>query len=70
MNEAIYTVGSKGFDSFFAAVAYAKANDLEVVETATGVRRWHKATKPATKKVAHVLVNADGSETAIGKVRQ
>ena len=57
----MYTVNGQKFESFFAAVAFAKANDLEVFQADNGARRWSPAPKKAPK-TRHVLINADGTQ--------
>lgn len=64
-----YSVAGKGFDSFSEAVAFAKSNNLTVVQNDNGMQRW-TPVKPAKIRVRHVLVNADGSETEFSRVRQ
>jgi hypothetical protein len=64
-----YSVNGKGFDSFLEAIAAARAERAEVIEVATGLRRWSPPA-PAKKRQRHVIVNADGTVTEIGKVRQ
>lgn len=63
-----YEVNGKPFDSFTAAIRYADSIKANVIEPATGLTRWEPA-KPAKKRAVHVLVNADGSLTPFGKVR-
>lgn len=65
----MYEVNGNKFGSFFAAIAAAKAVGADVIEAETGARRWTPATKKATKTVRHVLVNKDGTQTEIGRVR-
>lgn len=64
----MYTANNKSFSSYFAAIAEAKAHGCDVIETATGARRWTPGTIKA-RKVAHVLRQADGSLVAFSKVR-
>lgn len=66
----MYEVNGTKFDSFFAAIAQAKAVGAEVFESATGARRWAPAAKKAAKNVRHVLVQADGSKVEFGAVRR
>lgn len=69
--EDIYSVGGKGFSGFMAAVDYAKANNLPVVQIDNGLQRWAPAPKANGKaRVRHVIVNADGSETEFSRVRR
>ena len=51
----MYQVKSTGqtFNSFLAAVAAGKAACSEVVEVATGVRRWAPAAPVASKAARH-----------------
>lgn len=65
-----YTVNGQGFDSFSAAVRAAHAVRADVIETATGIRRWTPAPLPKGARTKHVLVGADGSKTEFGKVRR
>ena len=65
----MYTVNDQKFDSFFAAVAFAKANDLEVFQADNGARRWAPAPKKAPK-TRHVLINADGTQTEFSRVKR
>lgn len=39
-----YSVNDKGFQSYLEAVAAAKTVDADVIETATGKRRWTPPT--------------------------
>lgn len=64
----IYNVNGTGFDSYFAAIKFAQAHNSEVIETATGARRWFPIPVSNKKRVRHVLVNADGSLTEFSKV--
>ena len=63
-----YNVNGTGFDSYFAAIKFAQAAGAEVIETATGARRWFPAPVSNKKRVRHVIVNADGSLTPFSKV--
>lgn len=67
--EPTYSVNGEGFYLFSKAVAAASAIRADVIEVATGLRRWTPAPLPK-KRVRHVLVNADGSTTEFGKVRR
>lgn len=64
-----YSVNGDGFESYFKAIEHARAVGADVVETSTGRTRWRPAAA-AKKAVRHVLVNADGTETAFSKVRR
>jgi hypothetical protein len=65
----MYTVNGQKFDSFFSAIAFAKANDAEVFQADNGARRWAPAPKKALK-TRHVLLNADGSKTEFTRVKR
>ena len=64
----MYTVNGTEFNSFLKAIEFANSIKADVVETSTGLRRWSPAKVSSKKKVRHVLVNADGSETEFSKV--
>jgi hypothetical protein len=67
----MYDVNGTRFDSFCAAVEAARAIRADVIEVATGLRRWHPAPPAkARARVRHVLVNADGTKTEFSKVRR
>ncbi len=63
-----YDVNGHGFDSFMAAVAFAKPIRAHVVEVASGIIRWEPAAE--LKRTRHVLVQADGSKVEFSKVRR
>lgn len=65
-----YSVNGTGFNSFFAAIAHAKELGAEVIENATGNRRWAPAPKKAVSKVRHVIIMPDGTEKEFGRVRR
>lgn len=65
-----YSVNGKGFDSFLQAIAYAKPIRANVVQNDNGLTRWSPAPVAKARKVRHVLVNADGSETEFSRVRR
>ena len=67
----MYLVNDQKFTSFTAAVNAAHAKGVEVVEEATGLTRWRPASKPRPDaRTAHVLVEEDGTERPIGRVRR
>lgn len=45
----MYQVNDAKFDSYFQAIAAAKASNVNVIESATGTIRW-EAPKPVSKK--------------------
>ena len=47
----MYEANGKPFDSFKAAVAYANEVNCDVIEVATGIRRWHPAPPPSAAKM-------------------
>ncbi|MCZ6507084.1 MAG: hypothetical protein O7A04_03410 [Acidobacteria bacterium] len=47
-----YTVNATEFDSYFAAVDAAEAAGADVIETATGARRWTPPAPVSAAKVA------------------
>ena len=65
----MYEVNGSKFESFSAAVKAAQPLRADVIEVATGLRRW---TPPVakTRRTRHVLVNADGSTTEFGSVKR
>jgi hypothetical protein len=66
---ATYSVNDKTFDSFFAAIDYAQTIRANVIEVATGLRRWAPAPiKPG--RTRHVLVNPDGSTREFSRVKR
>lgn len=66
-----YQVNDQKFESYLEAIEFAQANHAEVVEIATGLRRWWPVPKKLnTRRVRHVLVNADGTKTEFSKVRR
>ena len=68
-----YDVNGRGFNSFTAAIAAAKDSGAKVFEVrANGERleRWSPIPKSTRRRVSHVIVNADGTETPFGKVRR
>lgn len=48
-NHKTYRAGERQFDWFSDAVAFAKANDLEVFQNDNGQRRWAPIPKKAAK---------------------
>jgi len=52
-----------------AAVAAAKAAGAEVIEIATGIRRWTPAPKKVAK-VRHVLIREDGSQVEFSRCKK
>jgi hypothetical protein len=70
MKTHTYSVNGKGFDSFLQAVAYAKPLNANVVQNDNGFTRWSPPPAAKTRKVRHVLVNADGTETEFSKIRR
>lgn len=46
-----YRVGTEEFTSYLAAVRAARAAGLEVIEIATGLRRWAPPAPVSAKKV-------------------
>jgi len=67
----MYIVDGKEFTSFMQAVDAAYTKGVEVVEKATGLTRWRPASKPRPDaRTAHVLVEEDGTERPIGRVRR
>ncbi len=46
-----YTVNGTGFDSFLAAIRLAKELGCDVIETATGSRRWTPAPPVSAKAI-------------------
>lgn len=65
----MYLVNSIAHTSYFAAIAAAKAIGADVIQADNGARRWTPAA-PAKARKQHVLVQADGTTVALGKVRQ
>ena len=55
MINATYTVNGRGFESFTAAIKAASAARADVIETATGLRRWTPAPAAKRPRVRHVL---------------
>lgn len=53
---ATYTVNGTGFDSFLTAIRTAKELGCDVIETATGIRRWTPA-KPVSAKAIRYYKN-------------
>lgn len=47
----MYEVNGQKFDSYFNAIATAKIQGADVVETETGIRRWTPAAKISSKKI-------------------
>ena len=47
----MYTVNGKEFSSYFAAIAEAKVHRADVIETATGNRRWTPPAQVSAKKM-------------------
>ena len=64
----MYDVAGTKFESFSAAVKAAQPLRAEVIEVATGLRRWAPAA--IKNRTRHVLVNADGTKTAFGSVKR
>lgn len=64
----MYDVNGTKFESFSAAVKAAQPLRADVIEVATGLRRWTPA--PLKTRTRHVLVNADGSKTEFGSVKR
>jgi hypothetical protein len=64
----MYDVNGTKFESFTKAIAFAQPIRAEVIEVATGLRRWAPAAIKA--RTRHVLVNDDGTKTEFGKVRR
>ena len=60
--------------NYTAAIRQAEAHGAEVWDSKAdgtpNLRRWSPMIAPARRKVRHVLVNADGSETEFSKVRR
>jgi hypothetical protein len=60
--------------NYIAAVNVAKANGAEVWDSkpdgSPNLRRWHPVPVKAARRVRHVLVNADGTETEFSRVRR
>jgi hypothetical protein len=70
MEEAsMYEVNGTKFDSFLKAVAVAKLDGSKVIESSNGMERWTPAPVRKANRTIHVLVNADGTKTPFGKVR-
>lgn len=71
MHTKTYDVNGHGFDSFTEAVHFAKPIRAEVIEVASGIRRWQPACERIAKRGGrHVLVDSDGSVREFSKVRQ
>lgn len=64
----MYLVADQKFTSFSAAVEVAHAKGIEVVEEATGLTRWRPASKPASARKQHVLVEEDGTVRPFSRV--
>jgi hypothetical protein len=68
---AHYKVNETEFSLFTEAVAFAKPIRANVIQIDNGLIRWEPAPlKTGSRKVRHVIVNADGSETEFSKVRR
>lgn len=64
----MYTVNGQKFDSFLAAIAAAKPIRADVIQADNGARRWTPGKPAAVRKVRHMLVNADGTQTEFSRV--
>lgn len=67
---AHYLVNDEGFARFLDAVKAAHAIDAQVYGVREGRHVWSPAPKKAARKVRHVIVNADGSETEFSGVKR
>jgi len=68
--QSTYTVNGKPFSSYMAAVRYADSIKADVIEVATGLRRWTPAVAKPARCIKHVLVNADGTEMEFFRVHR
>lgn len=60
-----YSVNGKGFNSFMAAVAEAKAVKSKVIQNDNGMVRsmdFSTPSYPAKRRTRHILIQADGTE--------